>query len=143
MQLMHFEGGAAFNPRNVVNDLYGNFNAQMMGDYCREWAQEELMKGKRSDQDQVVWLLEWLKEKIKVVKTYYNADPNCQPIPLEILSGIATDFENKNQMAKGGSNSGASKGAMLEKPKPTVATADGLFTTTKVCSADVFTTTST
>ena len=65
MQLMHCEGGAAFNHRNVVNDLYGKFNPQMMGDYRREWAQEELMKGKRSDHDQVVWLLEWLKEKLK------------------------------------------------------------------------------
>ena len=70
MQLMHFKGGAAFNPRNVVNDLYGKCNPQMMGDYCREWAQEELMKGKRSDRDQVVWLLEWLKEKLKVAKAY-------------------------------------------------------------------------
>ncbi len=51
MQLMHFENGAAFNPRNVVNDLYGKFYPQMMGDYRREWAQEELLKGKRSDRD--------------------------------------------------------------------------------------------
>ena len=48
MQLMHFENGAAFNPRNVISDLYGKFYPQMMGDYCREWAQEELLKGKRS-----------------------------------------------------------------------------------------------
>ena len=55
-------------------------------------------------------------------------------------SRIATEFKNKNQMAKGGSNSGASKGAMLEKSKPTVATADGLCTMTEVCAADVFAT---
>ena len=65
MQLMHFEDGAAFNPRNVINDLYGKFYPQMMGDYRRDWAQEEFMKGKRSDRDQVVWLLQWLKEKLK------------------------------------------------------------------------------
>ena len=68
MQLMHFENGAAFNPRNVVNDLYGKFNPKMMGDYRREWAQEELLKGKRTKRDQVDWLLEWLKEKLKVAK---------------------------------------------------------------------------
>ena len=51
MQLMHFEGGAAFNPRNLIKDLYCKFNTQMMGDYRRKWAQEEFMKGKRSDQD--------------------------------------------------------------------------------------------
>ena len=45
MQLRHFENGVTFNPRNVVNDLYGKFNPQMMGDYQREWAQEELLKG--------------------------------------------------------------------------------------------------
>ena len=70
MQLMHFENGAAFNPRNVVSNLYGKFYPHMMGDYRREWAQEELMKGNRSDWDQVVWLLEWLKEKLKVAKAY-------------------------------------------------------------------------
>ena len=93
---MHFENSAAFNPRNVVNDLYGKLNPQMMGDYQREWAQEELLKGKRTDWDQVVWLLEWLKEKLKVAKVYYNADPNHQPIPLGIPSGFATKFKNKN-----------------------------------------------
>ena len=112
MQLMHFENGAAFNPRNVINDLYGKFYPQMMGDYRREWAQEELLKGKRSDRDQVVWLLEWLKEKLKVAKAYYNADPNRQPIQLGMPSGIAAEFKNKNQTAKGGSNSGAVKGGL-------------------------------
>ena len=142
MQLMDFENGAAFNPRNVVNDLYGKFYPQMMGDYGREWAQEELMKGKRSDRDQVVWLLEWLKEKLKVAKAYYKADPNRQPIPLGMPSGIATEFKNKNQTAKGGSNSCASKGETSEKSKPMVAMADGLCTMTEVCAADVFATTS-
>ena len=47
MQLMHFEDGAAFNPLNVINDLYGKFYPQMMGDYRRDWAQEEFMKGKK------------------------------------------------------------------------------------------------
>ena len=124
MQLMHFENGVAFNPRNVVNDLYGKFNPQMMGDHWREWAQEELLKGKRTDRDQVDWLLEWLKEKLKVAKVYYNADPNHQPIPLGMPSGIANEFKNKNQMVKGGSISNASKGATSEKTKPTVTTAD-------------------
>ena len=91
-----------------------------MGDYRREWAQEELLKGKRSDRDQVVWLLEWLKEKLKVAKAYYNADPNRQLIQLGMPSGIATEFKNKNQTAKGGSNSGAAKGATSDKPKLTV-----------------------
>ena len=141
-QLMHFKNGAAFNPRNVINDLYGKFYPQMMGDYRREWAQEELLKGKRSDWDQVVWLLEWLKEKLKVAKAYYNADPNGQPIQLGMPSGIATEFKSKNLMAKGGSNSGAAKGAMSEQQKPTVTMADGLFTTTEVCAVDVFATTS-
>ena len=45
-------------------------------------------------------------------------------------------------MARGGSNSGASKGATSEKPKPMVATTDGLYTTTEVCAADMFATTS-
>ena len=45
MQLMHFENGAAFNLHDVINDLYGKFYPQMMGDYRREWAQEELLKG--------------------------------------------------------------------------------------------------
>ena len=115
MQLMHSKNGAAFNPRNVINDLYGKFYPQMMGDYRREWAQEELLKGKRSDWDQVVWLLEWLKEKLKVAKAYYNADPNRQPIQLGMPSGIATEFKRKNLMAKGGSNSGAAKGATSEQ----------------------------
>ena len=153
MQLMHFENGAAFNPRSVVNDLYGKFNPQMMGDHCREWVQEELMKGKRTDQDQVVWLLEWLKERLKVAKAYdngigwrlgsayYNGDPNRQPIPLGMPSGIASEFKNNNQTAKGGSTSNASKGATLEKLKPTVTMADNLYTTTEVCAADVFATT--
>ena len=44
----------------------------------------------------MVWILEWLKENLKVVKTYYNADPNRQPIPLGMPSGIATEFKNKN-----------------------------------------------
>ena len=105
MQLMHFEDGAAFNPRNVIGDLYGKFYPQMMGDYRREWAQEEILKGKRSDRDQVVWLLQWLKEKLKVAKAYYNADPNRQPIQLGMPSGIATEFKSgKNQTARGGSN---------------------------------------
>ena len=123
------------------SDLYGKFYPQMMGDYRREWTQEELLKGKRSDCDQVVWLLEWLKEKLKVTKAYYNADPNRQPIQLGMPSGIATEFKNKNQTAKGGSNSGAAKGATLEKQKPTVTMADGLYSTTEVCAADVFATT--
>ena len=142
MQWMHFENGAAFNLRNVINDLYGKFYPQMMGDYRREWAQEELLKGKRSDSDQVVWLLEWLKEKLKVARAYYNADPNHQPIQLGMLSGIATEFKNKKQMAKGVSNSGAAKGATSDKSKPTVTTADGLYSTTEVCAADVFATAS-
>ena len=142
MQLMHFENGAAFNPRNVINDLYGKFYPQLMGDYRRDWAQEELLKGKRSDRDQVVWLLEWLKEKLKVAKAYYNADPNRQPIQLGMPSGIATEFKNKNQMAKGCANSGAAKGATSEKQKPTITTADGLYSTTQVCTADVFVTAS-
>ena len=142
MQLMHFENGAAFNLGNVINDFYGKFYPQMMGDYHRGWAQEELLKGKRSDRDQVVWPLEWLKEKLKVVKAYYNADPNRQPIQLGMPSGIATEFKSKNQTAKGGSNLGAEKGETLEKQKPTVTTADGLFTTTEVCAADVFATAS-
>ena len=58
----------------------------MMGDYQREWAQEELLKGKRTDRDQVDWLLEWLKDKLKVAKVYYNANPNRQPIPLGMPS---------------------------------------------------------
>ena len=140
MQLMHFENGAAFYPRNVVNDLYSKFNPQMMGDYHREWAQEEPLKGKRTDWDQVVWLLEWLKERLKVAKAYHNADHNRQPILLRMPSGIAMEFKNKNQTEKGGSTSNASKGATSEKTKPTVATADGLYTTTEVCAADVFTT---
>ena len=101
MQLMPLEGVAAFNPRNVVNNLYSKFNPQMMGDYRREWAQEELLKGKSSHRDQVVWLLQWLKEKLKVAKAYYNADPNCKPILLGMPSGIATEFKNKNQTCKG------------------------------------------
>ena len=112
-------------------------------DYRREWAQEELLKGKRSDRDQVVWLLEWLKEKLTVAKAYYNADPNRQPIQLGMPSGIATEFKSKNQTAKGGSNSGtATKGATSEKQKPTVTTADGLYATTEVCATDVFAVTS-
>ena len=90
----------------------------------------------------MVWLLEWLKEKLKVVKAYYNADPNRQPIQLGMLSGIATEFKSKNQTAKGGSNLGAAKGATSEKQKSTVTTADGLFTTVEVCAADVFDTAS-
>ena len=141
MQLMHFEDGAAFNPCDFINDLYGKFYPQMMGDYRREWAQEELLKGKRPDWDQVVWLLEWLKEKLKVAKAYYNADLNRQPIQLGMPSGIATEFKNKNQTARGGSNSNAGKGAIWEK-KPTVATADGLYSTTEISAADVYATTS-
>ena len=142
MQLMHFENGAAFNLRNVINDLYGKFYPQMMGDYCREWAQEELLKGKRSDRDQVVWLLKWLKEKLKVAKAYYNADPNRQAIQLGMQSGIATEFKNnKNQAARGGPNSNAEKGATSEK-KPTVTTADGLYSTTEVFAANIFATAS-
>ena len=57
-------------------------------------------------------------------------------------SGIATEFKNKNQMAKRVSNSGALKGATSEKSKPAVVMADGLCTTTEVCAADVFATTS-
>ena len=137
MQLMHFEDSAAFNPRNVINDLYGKFYPQMMGDYRRDWAQKEYMKGKRSDRDRVVWLLQWLKEKLKVAKAYYNADPNRQPIQLGMPSGIATEFKSsKNQTARGGFNSNAGKGAMSEK-KPTVAKADGLYATTEVCAADI------
>ena len=101
VQLMHFENGAAFNPRNMVSNLYGKFNPQMMGDYRREWAQEELLKGKRTDRDQVVWLLEWLK----VAKAYYNADPKSQPIPLGMPMRIATEFQGKTQTPKGGSTS--------------------------------------
>ena len=137
LQLMHFEDGAAFNPRNVIGDLYGKFYPQMMGDYRREWAQEELLKGKKSDRDQVVWLLQWLKDKLKVAKAYYNADPNRQPIQLGMPSGVATEFKSsKNQTARGGSNSNAGKGATSEK-KPTVATADGLYSTTEVCAANI------
>ena len=137
MQLMHFEDGAAFNLRNVINDLYDKFYPQMMGDYRRDWAQEEFMKGKKSDRDQVVWLLQWLKEKLKVAKAYYNADPNRQPIQLGMPSGIATEFKSsKNQTARGGSNSNDGKGATSEK-KLTVETADGLYSTTEVCAADI------
>ena len=58
-------------------------------------------------------------------------------------SGIATEFKNKNQTARGGSNSGtAAKGVTSEKQKPTVTTADGLYATTEVCAADVFEVTS-
>ena len=72
-----------------------------------------------------------------MAKAYYNADPNRQPIQLGMPSGMATEFKSsKNQTARGGSNSNAGKGAMLEK-KPTVATADGLYATTDVCAADV------
>ena len=134
---MHFEDGAAFNPCNVINDLYGKFYPQMMGDYRSDWAQEEYMKGKRSYRDQVVWLLQWLKEKLKVAKAYYNTDPNRQPIQLGMPSGIATEFKSsKNQMARGGSNSNTGKGATSEK-KLTVATADGLYATTEVCAANI------
>ena len=123
MQLMHFENGAAFNPRNVISDRYGKFYPQMMGDNRGEWAQEELLKGKRSDRDQVVWLLEWLKEKLKVAKAYYNADPNRQPIQLGMPSGIGSELKGKNQTARGVSNPNAAKGATSEK-KPTITTAD-------------------
>ena len=137
MQFMHFEDGAAFNPRNVINNLYGQFYPQMMGDYRRDWAQEEYKKGKKSDRDQVVWLLQWLKEKLKVAKAYYNSDPNRQPIQLGMPSGIATEFKNsKNQTARGGSNLNAGKGEASEK-NPTVTTADGLYSTTEVCAADI------
>ena len=130
MQLMQFEDGVSFNARNVKNDLYGKFYPQMMGDYQRDWEQEEFLKGKRSDRDQVVWLLKWLKAKLKVAKAYYNADPNRQPIPLGMPSGIAMEFKSgKSQTAKGGSNSNGGKGATAEKK--TVATADGLFVTTE------------
>ena len=114
----------------------------MMGDYWREWAQEELLKGKRTDRDQVDWLLEWQKEKLKVAYVYYNADPNRQPIRLGMPSGIANKFKNKNQMVKGGSISNASKGATLEYTNSTVTTEDGLFTTTEVYDAYVLATTS-
>ena len=135
MQLMQFEDGVAFNPRNVINELYGKFYPQMMGDYRRDWAQEEFLKGKKSDRDQVVWLLQWLKEKLKVAKAYYNADPNRQPIPLGMPSGIAMEFKTgKNQTAKGGSNSNGGKGATAEKK--TVATADGLYATTEICDSE-------
>ena len=135
MQLMQFEDGVAFNPRNVINDLYGKFYPQMMGDYRRDWAQEEFLKGKKSDRDQVVWLLQWLKEKLKVAKAYYNADPNRQPIPLGMPSGIAMEFKTgKNQTAKGGSNSNGGKGGTAEKK--TVATADGLYATTDFYATD-------
>ena len=135
MQLMQFEDGVAFNPRNVINELYGKFYPQMMGDYRRDWAQEEFLKGKKSDRDQVVWLLQWLKEKLKVAKAYYNADPNRQPIPLGMPSGIAMEFKTgKNQTAKGGSNSNGGKGATAEKK--TVATADGLYATTDFCDSE-------
>ena len=131
MQLMQFEDGVSFNPRNVKNELYGKFYPQMMGDYQRDWEQEEFLKGKRSDRDQVVWLLKWLKAKLKVAKAYYNADPNRQPIPLGMPSGIAMEFKSgKNQTAKGGSNSNGGKGATAEKK--TVATADGLYATTEI-----------
>ena len=135
MQLMQFEDGVSFNPRNVKNELYGKFYPQMMGDYQRDWEQEEFIKGKRSDRDQVVWLLKWLKAKLKVAKAYYNADPNRQPIPLGMPSGIAMEFKSgKNQTAKGGSNSNGGKGATAEKK--TVATADGLYATTEISDAE-------
>ena len=135
MQLMQFEDGVSFNPRNVKNELYGKFYPQMMGDYQRDWEQEEFLKGKRSDRDQVVWLLKWLKAKLKVAKAYYNADPNRQPIPLGMPSGIAMEFKSgKNQTAKGGSNSNGGKGATAEKK--TVATADGLYATTENFDAE-------
>ena len=135
MQLMQFEDGVSFNPRNVKNELYGKFYPQMMGDYQRDWEQEEFLKGKRSDRDQVVWLLKWLKAKLKVAKAYYNADPNRQPIPLGMPSGIAMEFKSgKNQTAKGGSNSNGGKGATAEKK--TVATADGLYATTEISDAE-------
>ena len=125
----------SFNPRNVKNELYGKFYPQMMGDYQRDWEQEEFLKGKRSDRDQVVWLLKWLKAKLKVAKAYYNADPNRQPIPLGMPSGIAMEFKSgKNQTAKGGSNSNGGKGATAEKK--TVATADGLYATTEISDAE-------
>ena len=39
----------------------------------------------------MVWLLEWLKEKLKVEKAYYNADPNRQPIQLALSVKVSAD----------------------------------------------------
>ena len=77
-----------------------------------------------------------------MAKAYYNVDPNRQSIQLGMSSGIASEFKNKNQTARGGFNSGAAKGATLDKQKPTVTMADGLYSTTEVCATDVFATTS-
>ena len=72
-----------------------------------------------------------------MAKAYYNADPNRQPIQLSMPSGIATEFKNnKNQTARGGSDSNAGKGATSEK-KLMVTTADGWHSTTEVCAADI------
>ena len=129
MQLMHFEDGAAFNPRNVVNNLYGKFNPQMMADYRREWVQHELPKGKQTDRDQVVWLLAWLKDRLKVAKAYYNADPNCQLIPLGMPTGIATEFKGQSQAPKTGNLlRGRVASASALSKKPSVSIADNLYT---------------
>ena len=124
MQLMTFEEGVAFNPRNVVNDLYGKFNPTMMGDYRREWAQNELLRGKQTDRQQVIWLLDWLKEQLRVARSYYHADPNRTPIQLGMPSGIAMEFKtNQNKGKSKNSNASASDNAK----KTTTTTADNLY----------------
>ena len=129
MQLMYFEEGAAFNPKNVINELYGKFNPQMMGDYRREWAQVLYLKGTQTDREQVVWLLDWLKEQLKIARAYYHADPNRTPIQLGMPTGIAMEFKSNQQKGKA-KNSNASTGGDSNGKKTSPTTAETLYTTT-------------
>ena len=124
MQLRYFEDNAAFNPKTVINELYGKFNPQMIGDYRREWAQVEFLRGKQTDREQVVWLLDWLKEQLKVARAYYHADPNKAPIQLGMPSGIAMEFKSTQQKNKN-KNSNAQTAENGKKAAAT--TADNLY----------------
>ena len=78
-----------------------------------------------------------------MAKAYYNAHPNRRPIPLGMPSGIATEFKNTNQTAKGGSNSGVLRKERRRKNRNRQLRRQMVsFTTTEVCAANVFATTS-
>ena len=92
MSLMQYEDGASFNAKNVLHDLHCKFNTRMRSDYKWSLGQEETLKGKLSDRDKLNFMLEWLKEQVSILRTFYHADPKNPKLPLGMPTGIAMEF---------------------------------------------------
>ena len=84
LQLIQYDDRSAFNPRAVQMEIFSKLSPQMMVEYQRDLRIKKWQRKMLDGREELEWMLDWIRDQVKLSKLYENTDPDAKPIKMGI-----------------------------------------------------------